>query len=89
MACAIPLVCSPWSDAEELFSPGLDYLVARDGDEMKRHLRALLNDRELARALVERGRRTLLSRHTCAHRADELMAIHAELTGAAEKGKHR
>ena len=27
---------SPWDDAEGLFRPGSDYLVARDGDEMKR-----------------------------------------------------
>jgi spore maturation protein CgeB len=56
---------------------------------MKRHLRNLLNDPGMARALAERGRRTLLARHTCAHRVDELMAIHAELTGAAQKGEHR
>ncbi|MDC0678896.1 CgeB family protein [Sorangium atrum] len=79
MACAIPLICSPWSDAEGLFSPGLDYLVARDGDQMKRHLAALLAEPALAAELAERGRRTILARHTCAHRVDELLAISAEL----------
>src|SRR5690606_14775845 len=34
MACGIPLVCSPWDDAEGLFSPGSDYLVAHDTEQM-------------------------------------------------------
>ncbi|WP_437951263.1 glycosyltransferase [Sorangium sp. So ce296] len=79
MACAIPLVCSPWSDAEELFSPGLDYLVARDGEEMKKHLRALLAEPAMAAELAERGRKTVLARHTCAHRVNELLCISADL----------
>jgi spore maturation protein CgeB len=79
LACGIPLVCSPWEDAEGLFAPGRDYLVARDGAEMRRHLRAILTDPDLARDLAAHGRRTVLARHTCAHRVDELVAIAAEL----------
>jgi spore maturation protein CgeB len=79
LACGIPLVCSPWSDAEQLFTPGKDYLVARNGEEMKRHLRLLTTDREAARAVASHGHRTILSRHTCAHRVDELMDIVADL----------
>ena len=70
---------SPWSDAEGLFSPGLDYLVARDGEEMKEHLRALLAEPAMAAELAERGRKTVLARHTCAHRVDELLGIAADL----------
>ena len=40
LACGIPLVCAPWRDVEGLFAPGRDFLVARDGAEMKRRLRA-------------------------------------------------
>jgi spore maturation protein CgeB len=79
LASGIPLICSPWSDAEGLFSPGRDYLVARDGGEMKRHLKTLLDDPESAREMAERGLRTVLARHTCAHRVDELFGIAAEL----------
>ena len=79
LACGIPLVCSPWPDAEGLFTPGADYLVARDGAEMRRHLRLLLNEPEAARALAAQGHRTILSRHTCAHRVDELLDVFAEL----------
>ena len=75
MACGIPLVCSPWDDAEHLFTPGADYLVARDGAEMQRHLRAVLNEPALATALAARGRETILARHTCGHRVDQLLDI--------------
>ncbi len=79
LACGIPLVCSPWDDAENLFEPGRDFLVARDGTEMKKHLRALLADKQMARELAEHGLRTIRARHTCAHRVDELMNICDEL----------
>jgi spore maturation protein CgeB len=79
LASGIPLVSAPWSDDEGLFTPGADYLVARDGGEMRRHLRAVLGDRSAAAALADHGRRTILARHTCAHRVDELLAIAAEL----------
>jgi spore maturation protein CgeB len=79
LACGIPLVCAPWDDAEGLFRPGRDYLVARDGAEMTRHLRAVLAEPSLGRALVESGLETIRARHTCAHRVDELLAIAAEI----------
>ncbi|WP_426749644.1 CgeB family protein [Myxococcus sp. Y35] len=79
LACGIPLVSAPWEDAEGLFTPGSDYLVADTGARMRSHLRALLADADLRRALAEHGRRTVLARHTCAHRVDELLRIHASL----------
>ena len=75
LACAIPLICSPWRDSEKLFSEGRDYWSAADGAEMKRCLRRLLDDPQAARSLAEHGHRTVLARHTCAHRVDELMQI--------------
>jgi spore maturation protein CgeB len=75
MACGIPLVCSPWNDCEGLFEPGRDYLVARDGQQMKRHLRRLLSSAEARRAQARRARSTILARHTCRHRVDELLGI--------------
>jgi spore maturation protein CgeB len=79
LACGIPLVSAPWDDVEGLFEPGTDFLVARDGGQMKRHLHAVLHDSDLARELSDHGLRTVLSRHTCAHRVDELLGIYAEL----------
>ncbi|EPX61418.1 Glycosyltransferase [Cystobacter fuscus DSM 2262] len=75
LACGIPLVSAPWSDAEGLFTPGRDFLVAANGEEMRRHLRALLADEGLRRELAEHGRRTVLARHTCGHRVEELLRI--------------
>jgi spore maturation protein CgeB len=75
MACGIPLISAPWQDIEGLFSPGKDFLIARDGREMKRHLRDLLNDEEMAHELATHAHHTILERHTCAHRVDELIEI--------------
>jgi spore maturation protein CgeB len=79
LACGIPLVCAPWDDAEGLFTPGKDYLVASNGEEMKEHLRTILHEPEYARTLAEHGLRTIQARHTCAHRVDELLSICEEL----------
>ncbi|MET3712750.1 spore maturation protein CgeB [Sphingomonas trueperi] len=79
LACGIALVSAPWDDAENLFRPGIDYLVARDGAEMTRHLTALRDDADLRAALVASGLETIRTRHSCAHRVDELLAIVAGL----------
>lgn len=79
LACGIPLVSAPWEDSERLFVEGHDYLVARNGREMKELLRMVLDDDELARSLSERGRERILARHSCAHRATELLDIAASL----------
>lgn len=75
MACRIPLVCSPWQDTEDLFTAGKDYLLARNGSEMKQHFRDLLHDDGLVSELTEQACQTIHERHTCAHRVDELLAI--------------
>ena len=79
LACGIPLVSAPWDDCEGLFEPGVDFLVARDGREMREHLRAVLHEPALADALAAHGRKTIEARHSCAHRVDELLAIHGEI----------
>jgi len=81
LACGIPLVSAPWDDAEGLFTPGKDFLVARDGEEMRAQLRSLLADEGLAGAVATHGLETIRRRHTCAHRVDELLGIHDELIG--------
>jgi spore maturation protein CgeB len=79
LACGIPLVSAPWEDAEGLFRPGQDFLVARTSGEMTRRLREVLNDPALAAALTASGLETIRARHTCAHRVDELLAIAGDL----------
>jgi spore maturation protein CgeB len=75
LACGIPLVCAPWRDSENLFRPGKDYLVAPDEATMERHLAALRDDPDLRRSLARSGLETIRARHTCAHRARELIDI--------------
>jgi spore maturation protein CgeB len=81
LACGIPLVSAPWDDAEGLFSPGADFLFARSGEEMEEHLRHLLADEDAREALARHGLATIQARHTCAHRVDELLEIHARIAG--------
>lgn len=82
LAAGIPLVSAPWDDIENLFRPGEDFLVARDGTEMTAHLRALVNEPDRAAALAAQGLARIRERHTCAHRVDELIAILAKIDGA-------
>lgn len=82
LACGIPLVSAFWNDAENLFTPGRDYLVARDGREMARHLAALMGKPDLRRELSDHGRRTILARHTCTHRVEQLLNICRQITTA-------
>lgn len=79
LACAIPLVSAPWDDTEGLFRPGTDYLVARDGDEMARHLATILRAPDAAAEMAAAGLRTIAARHTCHHRVSELLDILARL----------
>lgn len=83
MACGIPLVCSPWTDSEHLFTPGKDYLVAATGDQMRQQIQRILTEPALASDLASHARQTIESRHTCAHRVDELMRICEELVHPA------
>lgn len=79
LSCGIPLVSAPWDDVEGLFTPGKDYLLAQDGGAMRAHMKTLANDAAARSELARHGRRTILARHTCAHRVDELLGIAGEL----------
>src|SRR3954471_795386 len=79
LACGIPLVCSPWDDVEGLFRPGEDYLIARDGKQMEGMLRDLIADPAARQQLAANGVETIRSRHTCMHRAEQLLAICGEM----------
>jgi spore maturation protein CgeB len=79
LACGIPLLSAPWSDAESLFTPGRDFLMAGSPEEMRRHMRDVASDSGLRRALASAGLAAIASRHTCDHRAEELLGICARL----------
>lgn len=81
LACGIPLVCSPWEDREGLFTPGRDFLMAHDQREMAGVFRMLDEDEGLRDRLARHGLKTILDRHTCKHRVDELMKIDKKTRG--------
>jgi spore maturation protein CgeB len=90
LACGIPLVSAPWSDSEGLFREG-DFVRVQNGSEMRQALAWLLADEAARQELARRGRETILARHTCAHRVEQLFRILAELGArpAEQPGAHR
>jgi spore maturation protein CgeB len=83
LACGIPLVSAPWNDSEHLFRVGEDFLMVRDGVEMAQALADLQNDGDLRASLARSGLETILARHTCAHRVEELLSIVEQLRAPA------
>lgn len=75
LACGIPLISAPWDDCDHLFSPGKDFLFARDTDEMTTRMQFLLDKPKLAKEMAEQGRSTIMKYHTCGHRIDQLLDI--------------
>jgi spore maturation protein CgeB len=78
LACGIPLISAPWNDSERLFGGG-DFLFAHNADEMQKYMQHLLDDPAAAEAQAQRGLETVLARHTCRHRAEELTLICEEV----------
>lgn len=78
LACGIPLISAPWSDAEGLFRQG-DFTFVVNGEEMRGAIEQLLDNPAEAQAQALRGRETVLARHTCAHRAAELEEVCREV----------
>ena len=79
LACGIPLLSAPWRDGEGLFRVGTDFLMLPDGEAITAALRDVAADAGLCASLVQHGLETIRARHTCAHRADELLAVLAVL----------
>lgn len=80
LACGRPLLCSPWTDVEGLFRPGEDYMIVQNGDEMTAKILELLRDDEARRQIAANGLETIRTRHTCRHRAEQLIDICGELS---------
>jgi len=78
LACGIPLVSAPWVDSEMLFREG-DFLRVQNGRQMQQALELLLADSQAAHTFAARGRETILRKHTCSHRAKQLLEIASSL----------
>ena len=79
LACGIPLISAPWEDTEQMFRTGVDYLQAADGRQMRDRLERVLSDARLAEDTACHGLQTVTTRHTCRHRANELLSIYESL----------
>jgi spore maturation protein CgeB len=79
LACAIPLISSPWNDAEHLFTPGKDFLFAKNKNEMIEFLQAILSNDVMVHQQTSHGLKTILDSHTCRHRVDQLYNICEEI----------
>jgi spore maturation protein CgeB len=71
-ACLISL---PWPDTDGLFDAGRDYAVASTPQEMRESIDWLCRDDQARAAFERHGRQTILDRHTCDHRASELLEL--------------
>jgi spore maturation protein CgeB len=78
LACAIPLISAPWRDTEHLFGPH-DFWMVHDAREMTSAVQTLLSDSKTAEQQAAQGLATVLARHTCRHRAEQLTSICEEL----------
>ncbi|HEX6908937.1 MAG TPA: glycosyltransferase [Longimicrobium sp.] len=85
LACGIPLVSAPWLDSEGLFEPGA-YVAVDSPQAMWQALHRYATDDDARAEQAERGLRAVLDRHTCDHRAVQLMDIVAELGTAGAAG---
>ena len=74
LACRIPLLSAPWRDTERLFRDG-DFLFVNSGEEMRAAMLEVLEHPERAAAQADRGFETVLARHTCRHRAEQVTSI--------------
>jgi spore maturation protein CgeB len=69
------MISLPWSDTDHLFEPGRDFAVARTPAEMRDLIAWLCEDDDARAAFGRHGHQTIVSRHTCGHRADELLEV--------------
>lgn len=67
------LITDAWEGIEDFLEPGLEVLVAKDGEEVARHVRDL--DPARARAIGAAAKRRVLAHHTYAQRAREVEAL--------------
>ena len=78
LACGIPLISAPWPDTERLFREG-DFRRVRNTKESIAAMEFLLGDEKAAAEQARRGLETVMAKHTCMHRAQELTSIFEEV----------
>lgn len=82
LACGCALISLPWQDTDGLFTAGRDYLEAHSPAEMIALIDDLCADDARRIALADHGLATVRARHTCTHRAAELVEIVKQIGGS-------
>jgi spore maturation protein CgeB len=75
LACGACLISLPWDDTDHVFEAGADYAVAHSPQEMRELVAEFCSNPAAADTLGRHGRQTILDRHTCGHRAEQLLRI--------------
>ncbi len=75
LACGVPLISAGWRDDTGLFEEGSDFLAVDTPSQMREAIQWLCADAGARRRIGSHGRATVLARHTCRHRALELIEI--------------
>lgn len=70
-ACGVPIISDYWDGIETLFKPGEELLIASTTDDVVGLLRGMGEEERLR--MARRARERVLSQHTAAHRARELI----------------
>jgi spore maturation protein CgeB len=76
-ACGTPIISDYWEGIDSLFETGSEILIAGSPEDTVRYLKDI--DEVKRKSIGENARRTVLSRHTAAHRAAELIVYYEEL----------
>lgn len=71
-ACLISL---PWEDTDKLFSAGRDFAVASSPRQMQELIDWVCRDDAARQRFADHGYQTIQTRHTCAHRAGQLLDL--------------
>jgi spore maturation protein CgeB len=79
MASGIPLISAPWNDKEKLFDKGRDFISVKSGNTMLKAMEELLYNKHKAAFQAESALNTIKSKHTCRHRAEQLLEIYYQL----------
>ncbi|HEX2923425.1 MAG TPA: glycosyltransferase [Chloroflexota bacterium] len=75
LACGVPLISAGWRDDTGLFQTGKDFIVVDSPVQMTEAIHWLASDDDAREKVGNQGRATVLARHSCRHRAQELVDV--------------
>lgn len=85
LACGTPLISAGWRDKSGMFEEGRDYLGVDSQRQMIEAVEWLATDSDARSRIGQGGMATVLARHTCAHRAVQLVQLIEELGHGASR----